>query len=75
MAIIDGNGRAFAILAGRPSDEAYVTLCQGAAREIEDGSREIRPKGPTKTDLGNCQGQYLSRMLGFSHGGSRKVGI
>ena len=41
MAIVDGNGRAFAILAGRPLDGAYVTLCQGAVREIEDGSREI----------------------------------
>ena len=51
MAIVDDNDRAFAILAGRPLHEAYVAQCQDAARGIEEASKEICPKGPTKADL------------------------
>lgn len=51
MAIVDDNDQAFAILAGRPLDEAYIAQCQDAAGAIEEASKEICPKGPTKADL------------------------
>ena len=41
MVIVDDTNRDFAILAGRPLDEAYVTQCQDAARGIEEASKEI----------------------------------
>lgn len=75
MAIVDDNDQAFAILAGRPLDEAYIAQCQDAAGAIEEASKEICPKGPTKADLDKRWGQFLSRTFGFSHGGGRKVGI
>lgn len=61
------------ILVGSPGKPDFQKQCQLAAQLIEEASSDIPI---TKGDVeGGNRGDFLSRTVGFSHGGERTVSV